>query len=358
MKERLSQIIFSIIMLIFWLANCPSAVAQDIQYSQYSRTPIQLNPALTGHSMGKTRVLTAYRNQWSQFLRGDAYVSGFVSGDFNFQKDSLQGFGIGVSLERDVAGELSFGDTAVKLSAAYQRKVAGTNGNDHRIFAGLGVGIVQRRIDLTNARWPSQHDGNGGFDPTIIIELPADFNSDFLFVDLNMGLMWQSTFKNGNRFFIGAAGHHINKPNVSFFNGGIESDLTIRYALHGGGEIHLGNKLTHNWSVLPSFLYLAQGESNVLNLGGSVRKYLGSEVTHRFIEFGVLARLGRNLSNAREVTAFVPSLILNLKRFSVGLSVDVPTNELRQVSGFNGAFEVSLGYLFGALSDSSVRSVW
>ncbi len=354
MKERLSLISFSIIMLIFCFANCPPVVAQDIQYSQYNRTPLQLNPALTGHSKGKARVLTAYRNQWSQILRGDAYVSGFVSGDFSFQKDSLQGFGIGISLERDVAGKLSFGDTAVKLSASYQRRLAGANGTDHRIFAGLQGGIVQRRIDLTNARWPSQHDGNGGVDT---IEV-TPFNPDFLFVDLNIGLMWQSTFINGNRFFVGAAAHHINRANVSFFNGEIESNLTIRYTLHGGGEIHLGDSLADNWSVLPSFLYLAQGESSVLNLGGSVRKYFGSEASHKSIQFGLLVRLGKNLNNAFDMTALVPSVNLNLKRFSVGLSVDVPTNQLRRVEGFNGAFEVSLGYLFGALSDSSVRSNW
>ena len=49
---------------IFLLLFGASAFAQDIHFSQYSASPLTLNPALTANINGVFRAAANYRNQW------------------------------------------------------------------------------------------------------------------------------------------------------------------------------------------------------------------------------------------------------------------------------------------------------
>ena len=355
MKQQLQTVSVLTLLVLGALAWLQPALAQDIQFSQYNRTPIQVNPAMAGNTQGKVRLQTAYRNQWSQVLRGDAFNAYLVSADTRVLEDEKQALGLGISGLSDVAGELSFGSRSLNLSASYQRKFGASETAVHKLLVGLEAGIANRRIDLTSARWPSQHDGNGGFDPTIEVPITSvpGINPDFSHADINGGLVWQSIYAGGHSFYLGVAGHHLNKPNVSFFNlvtgeePEQETSLSIRYTIHGGSEY----SLSASWSLISSFLYLNQGEHNSLTLNSSVRKYFGERGAFKFLQGGVSIRTVNGIDGSIQGSALSPIVNLNLKRFNLGLVVDIPINELGDQPIFNGAGELTLGFLFGSFDE-------
>jgi len=344
---------FRIILLIsISVAWATIAITQDIHFSQYDRAPLHLNPALTGQFDGKVRALANYRNQWSQVLKGDAYNTYAFSGDTQFKTGKNDAIGLGISGARDVAGELSFGTTQVNLNLAYHKRLWGKEGKDHRISLGLNYGIAKRRVDLTGARWPSQHDGNGGWNGTTV-EPPTSFNSDFNYGDLGMGIVWRSTFLDNQNFQVGFAIQHLNRPNVSFYGNDIEEELSRRYTAHLTGEIAIGR----SFALLPAAYYQKQGVHAQLQSGSALRKYFRPESFVQSVQLGWFSRVGNKVDGGVHVDAAIAVLQMNLKRLSIGLSQDLTVSELREAGSFNGAWEINLGYIFGKKKDVVMEDV-
>jgi len=55
------------------LAGMTTVKAQDIHFSQFYMSPLNLNPAMTGVMNCKTRFVANYRNQWASVLKANAY---------------------------------------------------------------------------------------------------------------------------------------------------------------------------------------------------------------------------------------------------------------------------------------------
>ncbi|MBL7808489.1 MAG: type IX secretion system membrane protein PorP/SprF, partial [Saprospiraceae bacterium] len=49
------------------------AQAQDIHFSQFYQSPLNLNPAMTGVMNCNHRFVANYRNQWASILKNRAY---------------------------------------------------------------------------------------------------------------------------------------------------------------------------------------------------------------------------------------------------------------------------------------------
>ncbi len=86
----------SLLVLMFTVAT----YAQDIHFSQYSASPLTLNPALTGNFNGFYRVSGIYRNQWPKLT--SKFVTYSVSADIF--EPNLYG-GVGVRAMQNVEGE-------------------------------------------------------------------------------------------------------------------------------------------------------------------------------------------------------------------------------------------------------------
>jgi len=338
MKKQLPT--FSFVFVWLCLAWLPPALAQDAQFSQYNRSPIQINPALTGTAEGKVRVLAAHRNQRSQVLRGNSFVSHFVSVDTRVLEDNKQSLGIGVSALRDASGESNIGSKSLNLSVAYMRMITGAKGAQHKLRAGIEGGIVDRNFDIWHVRTAAQFEVSPIFDGL--------FESNFRHTDINVGVAWQADFPNGNSFTVGIAAHHLNSPSVSLLDVD-EVSMNIRYAVHGTAELGLSDK----WSIVPTLLYWRQGGSHTINLGSSLRKSFGAVRSRRHIEFGILARWIDTVFTDAGLSNLALGPILNLywDRFSVGMSADVVVQKLQTAGSFDQAFELSFGYLFGQLTE-------
>ncbi len=318
----------------FFLISIQFATAQDIHFSQFYNTPVSLNPALVGSMDSDIRINLNLRNQWSSILRGDGYKTGNLTVDKKLNLKNGDAIGVGLNGIIDRAGALSFGTTQGLVSFSYHKNIGRDSSSQHTISIGTELGVVQRRIDFTNARWPSQHNSEGGFDPTN----PGPFinDNDFFHGDINIGINWSTIISNTFSFSIGAAAHHINKPNVTFQDSGTSS-LNIRYAIHGQVDWGISSKM----HITPRFRYQRQGPHNQLITGVEVGRDLGKQI----LSVGGYIRSNNGVSGV-EASAFISTLSLKYDRLALGLSYDLQTNDLRQAGTAVGALELTTTVLF------------
>lgn len=326
-----------------------SVSAQDIHFSQFYMSPLNLNPAMTGVNNCKTRMVANYRNQWSGALAANAYNTYSVSYDQKMPVGREDYFGIGGTLWGDVAGESRFGSTAGRMSVSYSRKMAGYRKRASYLVFGAEGGITQRRISQGDLRWPTQITGDGVFDQTI--NSGEDLTDlDGIYADLGAGVLWFSVIDDNTNWFMGAAVHHLNQPNVSFF--GNEESLYSRYTIHAGAQFETAPRIT----VLPNVIFMAQGPHRALNLGTSVRFAMGpSRNSNQSWQVGGWYRVGSKTtddpSTPEDETSFslhsdaiILSTRFNYESFGIGFSYDLNVSELSGAAAGNGAFEFSLTY--------------
>ena len=99
--KRLKQLAFFTLLMTFMF----SAKAQDIHFSQFYLSPLNLNPAMTGVMNCNIRLVANYRNQWASVLRSNAFRTYSVSYDQRIPVGRNDFFGIGGTFWGDRAGE-------------------------------------------------------------------------------------------------------------------------------------------------------------------------------------------------------------------------------------------------------------
>lgn len=328
---------FSIVLVVLFVFGGVGLKAQDIHFSQFYQSPLNLNPALTGVMNCNTRLVANYRNQWAAVLQANAYNTYSVSYDQKIAVGRSDYFGIGGSLWGDTAGELDFGTTQGRISFSYAKRLGGYRKKANYLVFGADAALSQRRIDVTDQRWPTQITAQG-FDPTLPGETLVD--QDFLYGDLAAGLLWFSVIDENNSWYVGLAQHHLNQPNVTFFN--TEVRLFSRLTFHAGGQFELKDRI----SLLPGIIYLSQGPHTELNLGSSLRFALGaSRVQSQFWQVGLWWRSGTQVEGGIHNDAVIFSTRFDADNYGIGFSYDYNVSELRQGGTANGAFEFSINYL-------------
>ena len=316
-----------------------SLQAQDIHFSQFYMSPLNLNPALTGVMNCNHRIVANYRNQWGSILKQNAYNTYSASYDQKLPVGRYDYFGVGGTLWGDKAGASEFATIQARMSGSYAKKMGGYRRKAHYLVLGADVGVSQRSINSVNLQWPSQHNGNGGFGgPTFgspeIIDDPS-----FYFVDLSAGALWFSVFDEDNNFYFGGAFSHLNRANQSFENQNIP--LYSKFTFHAGGEFMVAQRM----GIVPGIVTFLQGPSFQVNGGTSFKFLLGnSRRYHQAFQLGAWARVSNRLDSGKLMDALILSTRFDYEQFTIGFSYDVNTSNLRAASNGNGAFEFSMLY--------------
>ncbi len=325
-----------------------SLSAQDIHFSQFYLSPLNLNPAMTGVMNCNIRLVANYRNQWASVLRSNAYNTYSVSYDQRIPVGRYDYFGVGGTFWGDRAGESNFSTLTGKLSLSYSKRMGGTRKGGNYLVVGAEGGVAQRSIDFLNLRWGTQHDGQGGFDPNLPT-LENNFNRDnFIFADMAAGLLWFSVKDENTNYYIGGSFHHLNRANQSF-DGDEEDLLFSRLTVHAGGEFLVGDR----FGLVPGVIAMRQGPSFQVNAGTSFKFLLGSRQEYQAFQIGLWTRLGNKFQPAEEGAseqvgilsdAAIISTRFDYESFSLGFSYDVNISPLKTASNNNGGFELALVY--------------
>lgn len=326
--------------LCLFLLALPALVAQDIHFSQFYMSPLNLNPAMTGVMNCNSRLVANYRNQWASVLRSNSYRTYSFSYDQRIPVGRYDFFGIGGTFWGDQAGEANFATTTGKLSLSYSKRMGGTRNGGNYLVIGAEGGGAQRSLDFLRLRWGTQHDGLGGFDPDAPTQ--EDFDRDqFVFADLAAGLLWFMTFDENNSLYLGGAFHHLNRADQSFTSD--QPDLLYsRYTVHAGGEFQVSNR----FGLVPGVIVMSQGPSFQVNAGTSFKFLLGRGrvASDQSFQVGLWTRVSNRVESGVLNDAVILSTRFDYENFSLGFSYDLNVSDLSDASNGNGGFELALQY--------------
>jgi type IX secretion system PorP/SprF family membrane protein len=335
--KRIPTILVACLMAL-WLVPLQ---AQDIHFSQFYLSPLNLNPAMTGVMNCNIRLTANYRNQWASVLRSNAYNTYSFSYDQRIPVGRYDYFGVGGTFWGDRAGEANFQTLTGKLSLAYSKRMGGTRNFGNYLVVGAEGGVAQRSIDFLNLRWGTQHDGEGGFDPNADSQEDGFDRDNFLFADLAAGLLWFSVLDENNNFYIGGAFHHLNRADQSFSTEGEEDLLYSRFTVHGGGEFMLADR----FGLVPGVIMMSQGPSFQVNAGTSLKFLLGGRgADYQAFQVGLWGRIANRVESGVLSDAAIISTRFDYNNFSLGFSYDINISPLSPASNSQGSFEFALGY--------------
>lgn len=334
MPQHLRNRILSCILVLGAL----SASAQDIHFSQFYQSPIYLNPAMTGVMNCNNRLIANFRNQWASVLRSNAYNTYSISYDQKVPVGRNDYLGVGANFWGDKAGSVDFKTLNLKASVSFSKRMGGSRRKAHYLVVGADAGVLQRSVDLSLLRWGTQHDGKGGFDPTLPTYEPNWDRDQFFFADIDAGLLWFTVNKNNN-YYIGGAFSHVNRANVSFSSGKLEP-LYSKYTLHAGAEYMFNSQM----GLLPGVVLFRQGPSFQVNTGASLKFNLGTARNYQAFLAGIWGRLSNTYNGSLLMDAIILHTRFDYDQFLIGFSYDLNVSSLHPASSYHGAFEFALQY--------------
>jgi type IX secretion system PorP/SprF family membrane protein len=325
-----------------WMLLCGGTLsAQDMAFTQFYASPLLLNPAMTGLFDGKYRVSALYRNQWGAPFRRDAFKSFSAGLDVRFPiKRRRDFFAGGLVFYSDRVGTGNFNTTQIALSASFH-KTLDADGR-HFLGGGFQAGILQRNVTYEGLSFDDQFNGIDGYSLGTNEVLPTN---SLARGDMAAGLYWQVATENNNAFYLGAAVHHLNRPDVSFVDaeGAPTNRLFLKTSVQLGASLPFGEK-NNRHVFLPRIVALWQGPHLALNAGTNVRIGL-TEYENVALHLGTWARPVRDVSKGFGLDAVVFFAGFEYKGLNMGLSYDANVADFSAPGPFRSALEFSLTFI-------------
>jgi type IX secretion system PorP/SprF family membrane protein len=334
---------------------CLSATAQDIHFSQFTQAPLALNPALAGTTVWLRGVMQ-YKSQWKAVstvpyttmnasfdIKAKKQFSKNSKGSSSFRKANESGFGWGVNVYKDIAGDGKMGSLVANGSLAYQLPA----GEKEYIAFGFQGGIMQRSINVSNLTWGTQYSpsSSSGYN----LSLPADKSiaggrSNFISPDISVGGVY--TYKNEERYVrgtdqkeysIGLAAYHLYPVKYSFI--GSNEKLSRRYVAYGQGIFGVRNSPL---AIVPAFVIQKQGPNQEIVFGSLFRYML--EETSKYTGYTKSSCISMG-GYYRAKDALVLATLFEFSIYGIGLSYDFNISKLTPASSGRGGLEFTLRIL-------------
>ncbi len=329
------------IFLLLFLSYC-TLQAQDPYFSQYNAASQQTNPAMTGLFEGDFRANINYREQWGSVTESRPYRT--MAASFDVRKPFLKRdyIGIGITTMRDEAQAANLTQNRAHLSVSYAKQVGGSSRRrtEQYLIAAGQAGMGQNMLSAQNLWFSNQYDAmTGTVDYGANSGEPIINGNSDLYVDVNAGLMWYGLFGEGRSLYFGASAHHLNAPNITFYDD-TKASLDRRYSLQVGGEVPLSKNLT----LLPSLLGMLQGPSTTFIGGGSFR-YNSRDLKEIALRMGAWGHISNKLESGMLMNAVILGAAIEMEQLQIGLSYDLTTSQLSQLNNGRGAFELAITYV-------------
>lgn len=299
--------------------------AQDLHFSQFNWSYLNLNPALTGQFNGDYRFNGNFKNQWSSI--SEPYQTFSFTADANRPINSYQPLSLGIQFYNDDAGLGGLQTTQVGISAAHG---FGLNADSSlQLTAGTQFGLLSRSINFDQFSFDQQFNGTQ-FDANRISGEDFEKNSISHFY-LNAGLAFKYNHEYRKSFNLGFGFFNITGGNRSF--NGDNSSVDQRMTIHGGSDYYISKEL----DLLPSFIFSKQGSYSELLIGTNLRYRLNESSFFK-----------RNLYGGvwyRNQDAIIISTGLDYNQWLVGISYDINLSNLEIASNNRGGLELSITYI-------------
>lgn len=324
--------------LIFVCLFISTAYGQDIHFSQFGKSPLNLNPAYSGFFEGDFRISGIHRKQWKSVTVPFKTFSGSFDMKHGFASDENAWLGIGLVLNSDKAGDSDFGITQTGINLSYISGI-GSSGEHFAAF-GLQPSFTQQSLNYTKLTFDNQYDGDV-YNPAIS---PAEIfsNDKFVYFDLAAGITY--LYKPTERFHIagGISIHHLLKPSYSFYESS-DAKLPVKTSIDLRSSIGITDKMF----LLPAVLFSTQNKFHETVPGANL-KFIMNEKPGKKINLyaGLFARTG---------DALIPMVGLDYNELNLGISYDVNTSDLKRASNSRGGYEIALTYIITKVKPIGIK---
>ncbi len=309
---------------------------QDVHFSQFYYSPIVWNPAAAGATSGDFRASATYRNQWASVSTPFTTISAAFDAPIQSRAMEDNFLGIGLYFNRDQAGTNSLSNLDINGSLSYSLDLGSTYNKPHFVSFGLNFGFIQRAFNFSNSTWDSQWNGSN-FDTSL--GSGESVRSGKLTkgnVTVGAGALWNYTFDDKKRFYLGAAMFHVNKPNMSFMND--ENRLYHKFSYMAGFELGNPDQIA---TFKPNVMAMMMGPNFFMNAGLDVTFDLTDRTSftnykhHMAFGLGVYHRI---------MDAMIFAVNVEYSNLKIAFAYDLNISEFDAATNGNGAFEVMLLY--------------
>lgn len=303
--------------------------SQDIHYSQFYNSPLNINPGMTGIFNGDIRFAANYRSQWYTDNLG-SYTTFTAMADRKFYpKDrSKKGFWSGGLLfNYDLAGDSRLSVGHIGLAGSYTAQIE----KEHFITLGGSAGFSQRRFKLEDLLWDNQWNGIQ-VDPNAPSGENFD-NTSRIFADLGAGFNWRWQRSSRTKFDLGLGAFHLNTPVQSFLDDAVNDELPMRYSAHFISSFQLASF----FDLLLHVNGQLQDAYDEVVLGGFAKLYLNQK---RGQEFALSLGCGYRIGDA-----IIPKVAIDLGPWHGEFSYDVNISDFDVATRGRGGPEFSLIYI-------------
>lgn len=283
-----------LIFILFCLFN--TAIAQDFNYSQLSKSQALVNPALINRNVNDYEIQIHRRSQWYTVTRP------FNTIVFSYtQKHALKNTSLGLNIINDIAGDSRFSTDGVYLALANNIKI-----NEDNLSLGIQGSMFQKSLK---------------YDELFFLEEESFYNNTISFFDMNIGAAFMTS-----NFIASASIYHLNKPNQTFSSTKQEK-LEHKHVIYFSYIEPYNSKLI----LYPELYYFQQQENRSFVLGTNI----SYKINNTDLKLGVYNRYG---------DAFFVNLGIIKDNLELLISYDVNTSSLYAASNRVGAFEFSITY--------------
>jgi type IX secretion system PorP/SprF family membrane protein len=324
-----------IVLSLFIIHYSLFTTAQDIHFTQFNFSPLNQNPANTNLFDGDIRLVGNYKNQWQSVPV--AYNTASASVDMNFitlkNNDKIGG---GLLFYYDRAGDSKFTSLHVAYSMSYQLNFGPRD--LHTISFGYQIGIVNRSFDYTHLFFDNQFNGDA-FNPNIASD-EVYSHTNFVFLDMSIGLAYKWNKSLRKNVTIGASIAHFNMPSQSFY-GDHSVTLAPMYNFHFRGQFKIAPKL----DLVPEFLFQRQSTQQEFVPGIHLKTYISMSSSSRIaLNTGAYYRVGD-----------APAILVGMdyNNLQINCSYDINHSNFTPASRYNGGFELSVIYIISRIKKLS-----
>lgn len=308
-------------LLFIFILNSKILFGQDMHFTQFYSSSLYLNPAFTGADVCSRFSLT-YRNQWPGVKT--AYRTYLASFDHYIAPYNI---GVGLLIGNDVAGTGQLRTTVINPMLAYEAALT------KKLVLRLGVqpGLGIRSINFNNLVFGDQLARGGS--SVASIETPTQSKA---FFDIGAGMLAYT-----KKYWVGLSFYHLNKPNESLLGETGESNVPVKYSVHGGYKYTLNpdeKEPMKQRSISPAMNYRGQLEFDQLDIGF----YYSQNVFNAGLWYRGIPGLKAYKPGYSNNDAIAIIIGVKTDRMNIGYSYDVTISKLTNRS--QGAHEITASY--------------
>ncbi len=302
------------------------SLGQDIHFSQFNSSLLNLSPGYTGMFNGDYRIGAVYRSQWQSVPV--SYSTFGISGEKRFKPKQLERdmIGVGIMFNNDKAGDSRYGTTQLYASGSYI--FLGKQDSTLIVTVGANVGWCRVGFDFSKMTFENQFDGLA-YNSSLETGEQFGFTS-VNFADISLGSVVQYIHKEKHRFSYGLGLQHLTTPSISY-----QGDNASRLDFKFTNCLSYSTPISEKTDIIAEALFTNQGKYYELIPHVSF-KYFFDRDDNKAILAGACFR-------ARDAVVF--RLGYTNKTLQSGISYDINVSRFNRASNFRGGFEIFINYI-------------